>query len=80
MVVSEAVYTEKYTKDLRNKDVPRDMAPMAKLMPRGEHRGRYGTAGISHLLELASPCHGEWNILSHLDYIPPSLFEYNLEQ
>lgn len=76
MVMSEAVYTEKFTKDLRNKDVPRDMAPMA----RGKRRGRDGTTGISHLLELASPCHGEWNALSYLDYIIPSLFEYNLEQ
>lgn len=80
MVMSEAVYTEKFTKDLRNKDMPRDMAPVARLMSRGERRGMDGTAGISHLLELASPCHREWNILSHLDYILPSLFEYNLEQ
>lgn len=80
MVVSEAVYTEKFMKNLRSKDVPRDMAPMARLMPRGKCRGMNGTPGISHLLELASTCHGEWNILSHLDYILPSLFEYNLEQ
>lgn len=78
MVMSEAVYTEKFTKDLRNKDVPRDMAPVARLMARGERRGVDGTAGISHLVELASPCHGEWNILSHLDYILSSFFEYNL--